>query len=88
MMPLNYAILKYFTTIKEACASDVITALAPQYESFKAFNKKSVENSLMTAETNGILQETRFEKNKNNDLDVYYCASQEGVNMINRYLKN
>ena len=27
MKPLNFAILKYFTTVKEACADDVIEAL-------------------------------------------------------------
>jgi len=27
MKPLNYAILKYFTKINEACADDVINAL-------------------------------------------------------------
>ena len=29
--PLNYAILKYFTTVKEACAEDVVEALKGEY---------------------------------------------------------
>lgn len=32
MKPLNYAILKYMTTVKEACPENVIDALASQYE--------------------------------------------------------
>ena len=42
MKPLNYAILKYFTTINEACADDVIEALKGQYGNFKALRKPAV----------------------------------------------
>ncbi len=52
MKPLNFAILKYFTTVKEACADDVIEALKPQYGNFKALKKKAVIEALMTAEAN------------------------------------
>ena len=60
MKPLNYAILKYFTKVEEACAEDVIEALKKDYGKFKALNKKSVTTALMTAEANGLLEETRF----------------------------
>ncbi|EKN40668.1 hypothetical protein CFSAN001627_18008, partial [Clostridium botulinum CFSAN001627] len=50
MKPLNYAILKYFTKVSEACADDVIKALKGQYGNFKALNKKAVINALLTAE--------------------------------------
>ena len=42
MMPLNYAILNYFTTVKRACADDVIEALKPEYGNFKALRKAEV----------------------------------------------
>ncbi len=41
MKPLNYAILKYFTKVSEACADDVIKALKGQYGNFKGSKQKS-----------------------------------------------
>lgn len=88
MMPLNYAILKYFTKVEEACAEDVINALKDTYGNFKALNKKDVITALMTAEANGLIEETRFELDKNNELKVYYHAHEEGAATINKYIKD
>lgn len=88
MKPLNYAILKYFTTVKEACADDVIEALKGEYGNFKALNKKDVVSALMTAEANGLLEETRFEMDASGELKVYYHANEEGAATINRYIKD
>lgn len=88
MKPLNYAILKYFTKVDEACADDVIEALKGEYGSFKALKKKAVITALMTAEANGLIEETRFELNDNNELDVYYHAHEEGAATINKYIKD
>ncbi|MBU5484525.1 hypothetical protein KQI86_09300 [Clostridium sp. MSJ-11] len=88
MKPLNYAILKYFTKVEEACADDVIEALKGEYGSFKALTKKAVTNALMTAEANGLIEETRFELDKNKELRVYYHAHEEGAATINKYIKD
>ena len=87
MLPLNYAILKYFTTIDDACADDVINALKDQYGDFRALRKTDVTEALMTAEKNGLLEETRFELTKNGELKVYYRAHEEGRATINKYIK-
>ena len=50
MLPLNYAILKYYTTIEDACATDVIAALKGQYGRFKALSRPAVIEAQMTAE--------------------------------------
>ncbi|WP_251862342.1 hypothetical protein [Clostridium sp. Marseille-Q2269] len=86
MKPLNYAILKYFTTVDEACADDVIEALKGKYGNFKALRKHAVINALMTAEANGLIEETRFELDKNKELVVYYHAHEEGAATINKYI--
>lgn len=86
MKPLNYAILKYFTTVDEACADDVIEALKGEYGNFKALKKHAVINALMTAEANGLIEETRFELDKNKELVVYYHAHEEGAATINKYI--
>ena len=84
MTPLNFAILKYFTTVKEACADDVIEALKPQYGNFKALKKKAVIEALMTAEANGL----RFELKNDGELVVYYNAPAECAATINSYIKD
>ncbi|AYD40420.1 hypothetical protein D4Z93_07730 [Clostridium fermenticellae] len=88
MKPLNYAILKHFTKVEEASADDVIEALKGDYGNFKALKKKAVINALMTAEANGLLEETRFELDNNGELIVYYHANEEGAATINNYIKD
>lgn len=86
--PLNYAILKHFTKVKEACADDVINALKADYGNFKALRKNEVITALMTAEANGLLEETRYDLDSNGELRVYYHAHEEGAATINRYIKD
>ena len=87
MAPLNYAILKLFTKVEEACADCVIDALKGQYGSYKAFKKPAIIEALMTAEANGLIEETRFDLDDNNELRVYYRAHEEGAATINKYIK-
>ena len=73
MRPLNFAILKYLTTVDEACPEDIIEALKGTYGTFRALNKKDILSALMTAEVNG-------------ELRIYYRAHEEGAATINRYI--
>lgn len=86
--PLNYAILKHFINVKEASAEDVINALNNDYGNYKALNKKDVVVALMTAEANGLLEESRIDMDKNNELTIYYRAHEEGAATINKYIKD
>lgn len=88
MKPLNYAILKHFTKVKEACADDVINALKGEYGNFRALKKPAVIEAIMTAEANGLLEETRFDMDSKGELRVYYHAHQEGADTINSYIKD
>lgn len=88
MKPLNYAILKHFTKVDEACAQDVMLALKDEYGHFKAFKKDDIVNALMTAEANGLLEESRFELDSQNELRVYFRAHDEGAATINKYIKD
>ena len=88
MKPLNFAILKHFTTVKEACADDVIEALKGIYGSFKALRKNAVIEALMTGEQNGLVQESRFDMDSNGELRVYWRAHEEGTATINKYIPN
>ena len=86
MKPLNYAILKHFTKVDEACAEDVMHALKDQYGHFKAFKRDAIINALMTAEANGLLEEARYELDKDEMLRVYFRAHEEGAATINKYI--
>jgi DNA-binding PadR family transcriptional regulator len=88
MKPLNYAILKHYTKADEACANDVIDALKGEYGHFKSLKKPSVVESLMTAEANGILEETRYDLDEEGRLRVYYRASESGLASINKYIRD
>lgn len=88
MKPLNYAILKHFTQVKEACADDVINALKGQYGNFKAFKKDAVTTALMTAAANGLIEETKFDMDKSGELRIYYHANVDGAATINKYIKD
>lgn len=61
MRPLFFSVLKYFTDGKEACRSDVQDALRAQYGNFKAFKDHAMDEALMTACSNGLIDESRYE---------------------------
>lgn len=86
MMPLNYAILNYFTTVKRACADDVIEALKPEYGNFKALRKAEVIEALMTAEKNALLEEDGYDLDDKGELRVYYKCTPESRATIKRYI--
>lgn len=88
MKPLNYAILKHFTRVDQACAEDVMEVLKGEYAHFKAFNRKDIITALMTAEANGLLEEAGFELDDKNQLRVYFRAHDDGAATINRYIKD
>lgn len=88
MQPLNYAILKYMTTVDVVSADDVMGALKGTYGNFKAFNKKDVLTSLMTAEVNCLLEETGYDLDANNEVRVFFRAHPEGAATINKYIPN
>ncbi|MDR0884955.1 MAG: hypothetical protein LBN22_01085 [Clostridiales Family XIII bacterium] len=86
MLPLNYAILKYYTTHDEADADDVMNSLQGTYGNFKSFKKASVVESLMTAHANGLLDETSYRLD-GDELRVFYKVNDYGMDMINSYIK-
>lgn len=87
MMPLNFAILKLFTDGREACPDEVIEALRPVYGNFKALNRKDVLTALMTAESNGLLEESRFDLDDGGDVRLFFRANADGLAAINRYIR-
>ena len=86
--PLNFAILKYMTTVNEACTVDVLCALKDGYSSFRAFYKADVLNALLTAEANGLLEESRYDLDDEGQVRMFFRAHAEGAATINRYISN
>ena len=88
MKPLNYAILKYFTTVEEASVNNVMEDLKDDYKSLRTFNKNEIINALLTAEAYGLIEETRVDLDKNDDLEIFYHATEESKAAINSYIKD
>ncbi|MCR6514335.1 MAG: hypothetical protein ACRDCB_12540 [Clostridium sp.] len=88
MKPLNYAILKHFTKVHEASVMDVMEALKDDYQSFKTFNKESIIDALLTAEANGLIEETRVDLDQNEELLIFYHANEESKATINGYIRD
>jgi len=86
MLPLNYAILAQFAKGDEADADTVMKHLAEGYSSSRSFTKKAIVEALMTADANGLLEETRYDLDAEQHLRVYYRATETGVSMIHRYI--
>lgn len=86
--PLNFAILKHFTTVDEACAEDVIDALRAEYGEYKSLKREAVIEALMTAEKNGLLEEARYSEDENGYIRIYYHAHEDGLATINKYIKD
>ncbi|MCL2529898.1 MAG: hypothetical protein FWE41_06150 [Coriobacteriia bacterium] len=87
MRPLNYAILKLFEDGREFDVQGVITQLQDEYSSFRAFKPMAINESLMSAEKNGLLEECNWELDAQGELHVYYKATPYGIEMIHNYIK-
>lgn len=88
MRPLNYAILKYFTNVSKASLKELMEFLKEDYAKFKAFNKHSLSNALMTAEANGLIEEVDFDLDENGELLIYYKANEDSKQTINNFIKD
>ncbi len=86
--PLNLAIIKYFTTVKEGCAEDVMNSLESEYGSYRAFNRHCIEDAIKTAKENGLLSETKVGRYSDESLCVYYNADENQRRVINGYIKD
>ncbi len=90
MRPLFFSMLKFFTKESgiEACRADVQDALISEYGSFKAFKDKDMDEALMTACSNGLIEESRYELNVDGKLVIYYKSTEDGIATINKYIKD
>lgn len=87
MLPMNYAILKLFGDGSEHDVKSVMDALWRDYSGFRPFKPSVVNESLMSAEKNELLEETRAEFDEEQDLRVFYKATEYGIDMIRQYIK-
>lgn len=88
MKPLNFAILKYYAKGVEASRAEVQEALKAEYGQFKAFKDKAMDEALMTAASNGLLEESRVDLDESGNLVIYYRALDDGIAAINNYIKD
>ena len=87
-MPLNFAVLKYMTTVDHAvCPADVMKALEKDYHEWRMFTPAGILEVLMTGEKNGLLYEDHYELDENGEVVLYFGADKDGIDAINSYIK-
>lgn len=85
--PLSYAIIKLFADGRRRCAEDVVKDLENDYYGYKLLAEKDVEETLITARENGLLNESGIEVgNDGTQLCVYFELNDYGRKMIKQYL--
>ena len=87
MEALNFAIMKYLDSVEEDCVNGVIEAMkAKGYGSWKQLKFASVQETLKTAVANGLVDESRFDLDEDNQLRVYYKMNDYGSGMVHKFL--
>ena len=86
-LPLYYAIIKHFENGTVDCAQGVVKALEPEYSGYKLLTLNDVAEALATAKENGILEETVYAIDGNNQLVTNYRMTEFGKDMVDRYIK-
>lgn len=86
MKPLNYAILDFFLERDKASVLEVMEGLKKDYSTFKAFNKKSIIEALMTAEANGLIEEVELDLDINGELLIYYSMNEASKEAVKKYI--
>ncbi|MDD6311035.1 MAG: hypothetical protein PUB09_03775 [Firmicutes bacterium] len=88
MKPLFFAMLKLYAKNvgKEYSRVDVQEALKATYGGFKAFKDKDMDAALMTACSNGIIHEARYELDAAGKLVIYYSCTQDEADVIDSYI--
>ena len=86
MLPLNFAILNHFLCTEEASAESVFEALKNKYGHRRAFTVKNILETIMTAEANGLLEESRYEIEHMGKLVIFYKAHNEGAATITAHI--
>ncbi len=87
MLPLNYAVLRYFTTVEHATVDGVMEALKAQYGNYRAFTRHAILTALFVAKANLILDESYYELDDKNELQLYFKVTEDGRKMIATYIK-
>ena len=87
MRPLNYATLDLFRDGAELDATAVMDCLKDDYGTFRSFRFTAMQESLMAAEKNDLLERTGLTLDESGDLRVYYRATDYGRDMITRYIR-
>ena len=84
--PFYYAIIRLFTDGRERSTGDVLTELKQTYGEQKLFTSQDVDEALMTAKENGLLNEVSYKIDESGNLVIYYSISGFGKTAVSKYL--
>ena len=86
ILPLTFRVLHFLSTVKEATADHLMKELKAEYGTEKQFRRPNVSNILVSMKENGLIEDTKAELDREGELCVYYCISEEGSRLLTKYL--
>lgn len=86
LLPVRTAVLTYLFDVKEADLNEIMSALAPLYGQEKQFTKARFVDHVMSLEANGLVEETGYGLDENNELSVRYRINAEGISSVKKYV--
>ncbi|GAB2465148.1 hypothetical protein [Xylanimonas ulmi] len=84
-LPLNAAVLQQFALRPEASAAEIVEALAPVYGRDRSLRVAYVEQALLTAMMNGLLEESRVAED-GGGVCAWYRATSTGLDTIRTFI--
>ena len=85
-LPFNYALLKLFPDGAEVDSLNALEALEHRYSEHRQFKEVAVNEALMTAEANGLIEEVGYKLDSKQRLRVFYRATDNGKDTIETYI--
>lgn len=84
-LPLTAAILQHLMTVPEASAPEIVDALAASHGDERLRTVPFVEQALLTAMMNGLVDESRVETT-DDGVRTWYAATPAGIDTIRKYI--
>lgn len=86
ILPMNFRMLHFFSTVKEATVDKLMHELKAEYGTEKQFSKSNISNSLFSMRENGLIEDSKVELDNEGELCIYYSINEEGTRLLHKYL--
>lgn len=86
LLPIRSRVLHFIATEKQADIDKVMAGLKNDYGTERQFTHANFVDHLLSLKENGLIDETSFSLDDQNNLKIVYGINDEGIETINKYL--